>query len=215
MTRSPGLQDMQENGYPLVASRKRSDWRDRWARVMPPIFPTLVISLGASALVGDYFLLELISLALCSVWGAIWLTQNRAKSLWLTSLFNKTTEKLSWVLYSLVASVSLIQPAFAGGGGGGSCSASNTLLGPVADAMIGVFNSAAIVGNTGDIGDNICQIFVTFAAVIALLVIGTIIYGLFDNQARGSDVGKAFTPLGLVLAAAVLIRIAIRVVMGV
>lgn len=219
MTKSSiGLSDMQENGaYPLqVRSRKRSDWRDRLVQFMPPIFPTLMIALAVSAfLIEDYFLLEIISAGLCSVSGAIWLTKNRTKYPWIKNLFSKECERISWAVYSIIAAFSLITPAFATGTGGGNCTATNTLLGPIADAMIGVFNSSAQVGSTGEIGENICQVFVTFAAVIALLVIGTIIYGLFDNQGRGSDIGKAFTPLGLVLAGAVLTRISIKVVMGV
>jgi len=78
--------------------------------------------------------------------------------------------------------------------------------------MIGVFNSASQVGSTGEIGKSlpgVCHLW----GCHCLAVIGTIIYGLFDNQGRGAD--KAFTPLGLVLAGAVLTRISIKVVMGV
>lgn len=217
MTRSSIPEMHEDRSYPLqVSARKRYDWRDRLVQFMPPIFPALMIALAVSAfLIEDYFLLEIISAGLCSVSAAIWLTQNRAKNPWIKKLFSKTSERIFWAVYSIIAAFSVISPAFATGTGGGSCTASNTLLGPIADAMIGVFNSASQVGSTGEIGENICQVFVTFAAVIALLVIGTIIYGLFDNQARGSDIGKAFTPLGLVLAGAVLTRISIKVVMGV
>jgi hypothetical protein len=175
-----------------------------------------MISLAITAFfIKDYFLLEITSAALCSVSGAIWLTHNRAKYPWVKKLFRKECERISWGVYAIIAAFSLVNPAVAAGTGGGSCSATNTILGPIADAMIGVFNSASQVGSTGEIAENICQVFVTFGAVIALLVIGTIIYGLFDNQGRGADIGKAFTPLGLVLAGAVLTRISIKVVMGV
>lgn len=217
MTRSSfGVSEIGGNrAYPLHPPvRRQSDWRDRLARYMPPMFPFLMIALAVTALfIEDYFLLEVFSMALCGVTASLWLTKNRSRYSWISHLFNKTTERITWMGYSLVAAFSVISPAFATGGGG-SCSATNTLLGPIADAMIGVFSSAAEVGATGNIGQNICQVFVTFAAVIALLVIGTIIWGLFD-QGRGSELGKAFTPLGLVLAAAVMVRISIKVVMGV
>lgn len=218
MTRSSiGLTETDEaRTYSLQPShRKRSDWRDRLARHMPPIFPTLMISLAMTALfIEDYFLLEVFSIALCGVAGAMWLTQNRARYSWIANLFNKTTERIAWMGYSLVAAFSVISPAFAGGGGGG-CSASNTILGPIADALVGVFQSSSQVGTTGDVGENICQVFVTFAAIIALLVIGATLWGLFDNQARGSDLGKAFAPLGMVIAGVVISRIGMKLVMGV
>ena len=167
----------------------------------------------------DYFLLEVISVSLCAVSAAHWLTQNRSRYLWISSLFNKTTERISWIIYSFIASFALINPVFAGpaggGGAGGGCSATSTILGPVADALIGVFNGTAEIGSTGSISDNICQVFTTFAALIALLIIGSVLWGLFDNQGRGSDIGKAFAPLGVVLAGVVVVRISIKLVMGV
>jgi len=110
-------------------------------------------------------------------------------------------------LYSIIAAFSLINPAVAAGTGG--CSATNTILGPIADAMIGVFNSASQVGSTGEIGKylpGVCHQGLSLPCLI-----GTIIYGLFDNQGRGAD-WQTFTPLGLVLAG-VLTRISIKVVM--
>jgi len=220
MTRS-SISDVHDNGdYPLqFQKRKRSDWREQVAQVMPPILPTLMVLLFLSALfVEDHFLLEVFSVSLCSVAATKWLSENRSKNRWIASLLNKTTERLSWVLYSIIAAFSTIAPAFAaggGGGGGGGCSATNTILGPIADSLIKVFNASTQVGTTGQIGDNICQVFTTFAAVIALLVIGSVLWGLFDNQVRGSDLGKAFAPLGLVLAGVVVTRISIKLVMGV
>lgn len=199
----------------LQAPRCKRDWRDRLARSMPPIFPTLMISLAVTAFfIEDYFLLEVFSVALCGVAGAMWLNKSRARHTWIANLFNKTSERITWMLYSLTAAFSVISPAFAGGGTGG-CSATNTILGPIADALVGVFQSSAQVGTTGDVGANICQVFVTFAAIIALLVIGATLWGLFDNQIRGSDLGKAFAPLGLVIAGVVISRIGMKLVMGV
>ncbi len=197
--------------------RKRTDWRERVAQFMPPILPTLIVLLFLSALfVEDHFLLEIFSVSLCSVAATKWLSENRSKKRWIANLLNKTTERLSWALYSITAAFSTIAPAFAnGGGGGGGCSATNTILGPIADSLIKVFNASTQVGTTGQIGDNICQVFTTFAAIIALLVIGSVLWGLFDNQVRGSDLGKAFAPLGLVLAGVVISRISIKLVMGV
>lgn len=218
MTRSSfGFSDIPEDRtHPLGLSRKRSDWRDSIARFMPPIFPSLMVSLAVSAfLVKDYFLLEVISVALCFVAATLWLNENRAHHTWIKSIFNKTTERLTWLAYTVVGGISLASPARASGTGGGSCSATNTILGPIADALIGVFNSSSQVGTTGDIGENICQVFTTFAAIIALLIIGSSLWGLFDNQARGADLGKAFTPLGLILAGTVISRIGIKLVMGV
>jgi hypothetical protein len=78
-----------------------------------------------------------------------------------------------------------------------------------------VFSSSSQVGSTGTISENICQVFTTYAAIIALLILGSVFWGLFDNQGRGADLGKAFTPLGVVLAAVVVSRITIKMVMGV
>jgi heme/copper-type cytochrome/quinol oxidase subunit 4 len=183
---------------------------------MPPIFPTLMVSLAVSAFfIKDYFLLEVISVALCFVAATIWLSKNSSKYDWITSLINKNTERITWVIYTIIAGFSLINPAVAGGTGASGCAASNTILGPIADALLSVFQSSAQVGSTGEIAENICQVFVTFAAIIALLVIGTSLWGLFDNQVRGSDLGKAFTPLGLILAGTVISRIGMKLIMGV
>lgn len=199
------------------SERKKRDWREQVAQIMPPIFPMLMFSLGVIAFfVKDYFLLEVISVALFSVGTTIWLDQNRSKSVWIKSLINKTTERIAWAIYTIIGGLSFINPAVAAGtGGGGGCAANNTILGPIADALIGVFNSTAQVGSTGEISENLCQVFTTFAAIIALLIIGAVMWGLFDNQARGSDIGKAFAPLGLILAGVILTRISIKLVMGV
>jgi len=183
---------------------------------MPPLLPMLMISLAVTALfIQDYFLLEMFSVALCSVAATKWLHRNRSRFSWLSSLFNKTTERITWIVYSILAAFSIINPAVAAGTGGGNCAATNTILGPIADALIGVFNSSTQIGSTGEIGQNLCQVFTTFAAIIALLIIGAVLWGLFDNQVRGSDIGKAFAPLGLVLAGVVVTRISIKLVMGV
>jgi len=184
---------------------------------MPPLLPMLMISLAVTALfIQDYFLLEMFSVALCSVAATKWLHRNRSRDTWIASLINKTTERITWIVYSILAGFSIINPAVAAGtGGGGSCAATNTILGPIADALIGVFNSSTQIGSTGEIGQNLCQVFTTFAAIIALLIIGAVLWGLFDNQVRGSDIGKAFAPLGLVLAGVVVTRISIKLVMGV
>ena len=200
-----------------LETQKHLDWRDRIARNMPPIWSVLMVALAITALfIEDYFLLEVISVSLCAVSAAHWLTRNRSKFLWIPSLFNKTTERIAWIIYTFVASVTLINPAFAGGGGGATgCSATSTILGPIADALLGVFSGTAEIGSTGAISDNICQVFTTFAAIIALLIIGSVLWGLFDNQGRGSDIGKAFAPLGVVLAGVVVVRISIKLIMGV
>ena len=218
MTRTsiPNLHE--DRDYSLqLQKRKRKGWRERVAQVMPPILPTLIVLLSLNALfVSDHFLLEVFSLALCCVIATKWFSENRSKHRWIPQLLNKTTERISWSIYSIAAAFSIVTPAFANGGGGGAgCGATNTILGPIADALIKVFNNSTQIGQTGQIGDNICQVFTTFAAVIALLVIGSVLWGLFDNQVRGSDLGKAFAPLGLVLAGVVVTRISIKLVMGV
>lgn len=201
-----------------LQKRRRFDWREGVAQVMPPIFPTLMFSLFVSAvLIGDYFLLEVFSVSLCSVGATKWLSKNRSKRAWIPKLINKTTERLCWIIYSAVAVFSLISPAVAApaNGNGAGCAATNTILGPIADALIGVFQGAKQVGTTGTVSDSICQVFTTFAAIIALMIVGSAIWGLFDNQGRGSDLGKAFAPLGVVLAGVVIARIGIKLVMGV
>ncbi|CAA9589697.1 hypothetical protein AVDCRST_MAG81-4819 [uncultured Synechococcales cyanobacterium] len=217
MTRT-SFNNMQYKGaYSLqLRARRNKDWRDHLRRYLPPIFPALMVSLAITAfLIKDYFLLEVISVALCFVSATIWLNNNSSKYVWIPSLINQKTERIIWVIYTIIAGFSVISPAVAGGTGASGCAASNTILGPIADALLTVFQSSAQVGSTGEIGENICQVFVTFAAIIALLVIGTSLWGLFDNQARGSDLGKAFTPLGLVLAGTVISRIGIKLIMGV
>lgn len=201
---------------------QKLDWRERLVKHTPPIWAVLMNALGLTAFfIEDYFLLEVISVSLCAVSAAYWLTRNRSKFLWIPSLFNKTSERLCWIIYTFIASITLINPVFAGGtttGTGtaaGACAANNTILGPISTALLGVFNGTAQIGTTGTISDNICQVFTTFAAIIALLIIGSVLWGLFDNQARGSDIGKAFAPLGLVLAGVVVVRIGIKLVMGV
>lgn len=216
----PFFPKMNNNGaHPLQLQKHRhSDWRERAVQVMPPIFPTLMFSLFVSTFViADYFLLEVFSASLCSVTATMWLSKNRPKRAWIPKLINKTTERLCWIIYSVVAVFSLISPAVATpvNGGGNACSATNTILGPIADALISVFQNAKQVGTTGTISDSICQVFVTFAAIIALLIIGSVLWGLFDNQGRGADIGKAFSPLGVVLAGVVVSRIGIKLVMGV
>ena len=184
---------------------------------MPPIFPTLMFSLFVSAvLIGDYFLVEVFSISVCSVAATKWLSKNRSKRAWIPKLINKTTERLCWIIYSAVAVFSIISPAVAGAApNAAGCTATNTILGPIADALIGVFQNAKQLGTTGTISDSICQVFTTFAAIIALMIIGSVLWGLFDNQGRGTDVGKAFAPLGVVLAGVVVSRIGIKLVMGV
>lgn len=221
------LKQMAEPFFPMnnkaahslgLQKHRYSDWRERAVQVMPPIFPTLMFSLFVSAFfIGDYFLLEVFSVSLCSVAATMWLSKNRPKRAWIPKLINKTTERLCWMIYSVVAVFSLIGPAVAGGvnGGANGCAATNTILGPIADALIGVFQGAKQLGTTGTISDSICQVFVTFAAIIALLIIGSVLWGLFDNQGRGADIGKAFSPLGVVLAGVVVSRIGIKLVMGV
>lgn len=188
------------------------------ARLIPPILPMLMVMLAMTIFwIEDYFLLEVVTIALSSVAATIWLNRNRSKFSQIAKLFNKKTERITWAVYWVIAGFSFINPAVASGtgGGSGSCSATNTILGPVADALIGVFNNSPQVGATGTISDNICQVFTTFAAIIVLLILGSVFWGLFDNQGRGADLGKAFTPLGVVLAAVVVSRIAIKMVMGV
>lgn len=217
MTVNKSLLNEDNGNYRLqLQKQKRGDWRDRLAQTMPPIFPTLMVSLAVTAFfIEDYFLLETISVALCFVSAAIWLSHNRSKYSWISLISNRTTERVTWILYSLLATFSIIEPAVATGTGGGNCAATNTILGPIADALLGVFQSSTQVGTTGTISDSLCQVFTTFAAIIALLIIGATLWGLFDNQGRGADVGKAFAPLGLVLAGVVVSRIGIKLVMGV
>ena len=148
-----------------------------------------------------------------------WLSRMRSRFPQIAMLFNKQTRSIAWVVYWLIAGFFSISPAVATGTatttGGGACSATNTILGPVADALVKVFSSSSQVGSTGTISENICQVFTTYAAIIALLILGSVFWGLFDNQGRGADLGKAFTPLGVVLAAVVVSRITIKMVMGV
>jgi len=216
MSRFSFTQDT-ETSFSQTENKKHDDWRSHLVRNTPPIWSVLMVALAITALfIEDYFLLEVISVSLCAVSAAHWLTRNRSKFLWIPSLFNKTTERIAWIIYTFVASVTLINPAFAGGGGGATgCSATSTILGPIADALLGVFSGTAEIGSTGAISDNICQVFTTFAAIIALLIIGSVLWGLFDNQGRGSDIGKAFAPLGVVLAGVVVVRISIKLIMGV
>lgn len=193
-------------------------------RLIPSILPMLMVMVAMTIFwIEDYFLLEVVTIALSSVAATIWLNRNRSKFPQIAKLFNKKTERITWAVYWVIAGFSFINPAVASGtsgtsgtgGGSGSCSATNTILGPVADALIGVFDNSPQVGATGTISDNICQVFTTFAAIIVLLILGSVFWGLFDNQGRGADLGKAFTPLGVVLAAVVVSRIAIKMVMGV
>lgn len=200
-------------------------WRAQITRILPPIVPMLMVVLVMTVFfIQDYFLLEMITIAMSSVAASSWLNRNRSKFPQIAMLFSKRTERITWAVYWLVAGFSLINPAVATGTGttgttnttgGSSCSATNTILGPVADALVKVFNSSTQVGSTGTISDNICQVFTTYAAIIALLILGSVFWGLFDNQGRGADLGKAFTPLGVVLAAVVVSRITIKMVMGV
>lgn len=217
MSRFLFTQDTAETSFSQFEKQKQFDWRDYIVKNTPPIWSVLMVALAITAFfIEDYFLLEVISVSLCAVSAAHWLTKNRSRFLWISNLFNKTSERLCWIIYTFIASITLINPAFAGGGGGaGGCSASATILGPIADALIGVFNGTTEIGSTGAISDNICQVFTTFAAIIALLIIGSVLWGLFDNQGRGSDIGKAFAPLGVVLAGVVVVRIGIKLIMGV
>lgn len=201
---------------------KHNNWRSQITRMLPPIVPILMVVLAMIVFfLQDFFLLEMITIAMSSVAASSWLNRNRSRFPQMAMLFNKRTERITWAMYWLVAGFSLINPAVATGTGttgttgGGSCSATNTILGPVADALVKVFNSSTQVGSTGTISDNICQVFTTYAAIIALLILGSVFWGLFDNQGRGADLGKAFTPLGVVLAAVVVSRITIKMVMGV
>lgn len=194
------------------------------ARLMPRTLPILMVIVAITIFwIEDYFLLEMITIAMSSVAATTWLSRNRSKFPQIAKLFNKNTERITWAVYWVIAGFSFINPDVATGtgvppgtgGGSVSCSATNTILGPVADALVKVFNSSTQVGSTGTISDNICQVFTTYAAIIALLILGSVFWGLFDNQGRGADLGKAFTPLGVVLAAVVVSRITIKMVMGV
>lgn len=49
-------------------------------------------------------------------------------------------------------------------------------------------HSSTFFGSTQIISDNIYQIFTAYAAIIALLVLGSVMWGLFDNQ-RGTKLG--------------------------
>ena len=190
-------------------------------KMMPPTLPMLMVILAMAVFtIQDYFLLEMLTVAMSSVAVTCWLSRMRSRFPQIAMLFNKQTRRIAWVVYWLIAGFFSISPAVASGtttttGGGGACSATNTILGPVADALVKVFSSSSQVGSTGTISENICQVFTTYAAIIALLILGSVFWGLFDNQGRGADLGKAFTPLGVVLAAVVVSRITIKMVMGV
>jgi hypothetical protein len=214
------------NQYPLVALRrtgaeKQENWRKLIVRMMPPTLPMLMVILAMAVfMIQDYFLLEMVTVAMSSVAVTSWLSRMRSRYPQITKFFNKQTGRTCWVVYWLSTGFFSISPAVAQvaagtTGAGGACSATNTILGPVADALVKVFSSSSQVGSTGTISENICQVFTTYAAIIALLILGSVFWGLFDNQGRGADLGKAFTPLGVVLAAVVVSRITIKMVMGV
>ena len=219
------MNEFSPNQYPLVAltradTEKQENWRKQMVRMMPPTLPTLMVILAMAVfMIQDYFLLEMVTVAMSSVAVTSWLSRMRSRYPQITKFFNKQTRRTCWVVYWLIAGFFSISPAVATGTatttGGGACSATNTILGPVADALVKVFSSSSQVGSTGTISENICQVFTTYAAIIALLILGSVFWGLFDNQGRGADLGKAFTPLGVVLAAVVVSRITIKMVMGV
>ena len=220
------MNEFSPNQYPLAAltrtgAEKQENWRKQMVRMMPPTLPTLMVILAMAVfMIQDYFLLEMVTVAMSSVAVTCWLSRMRSRFPQIAMLFNKQTGRITWVVYWLIAGFFSISPAVATGtaraeGGGGACSATNTILGPVADALVKVFSTSSQVGSTGTISENICQVFTTYAAIIALLILGSVFWGLFDNQGRGADLGKAFTPLGVVLAAVVVSRITIKMVMGV
>ena len=220
------MNEFSPNQYPLVAltradTEKQENWLKQMVRMMPPTLPTLMVILAMAVFtLQDYFLLEMVTVAMSSVAVTCWLNRMRSRFPQIAMLFNKQTGRITWVVYWLIAGFFSISPAVATGtaraeGGGGACSATNTILGPVADALVKVFSTSSQVGSTGTISENICQVFTTYAAIIALLILGSVFWGLFDNQGRGADLGKAFTPLGVVLAAVVVSRITIKMVMGV
>ncbi len=201
-------------------TEKQENWCKLIVRMMPPTLPMLMVILAMAVfMIQDYFLLEMVTVAMSSVAVTSWLSRMRSRYPQITKFFNKQTGRTCWVVYWLIAGFFSISPALATGTatttGGGACSATNTILGPVADALVKVFSSSSQVGSTGTISENICQVFTTYAAIIALLILGSVFWGLFDNQGRGADLGKAFTPLGVVLAAVVVSRITIKMVMGV
>ena len=213
------------NQYPLAvltrtSAEKQENWLGQMVRMMPPTLPALMVILAMAVfMIQDYFLLEMVTVAMSSVAVTCWLSRMRSRFPQIAMLFNKQTGRITWVVYWLIAGFFSISPAVATGTatttGGGACSATNTILGPVADALVKVFSTSSQVGSTGTISENICQVFTTYAAIIALLILGSVFWGLFDNQGRGADLGKAFTPLGVVLAAVVVSRITIKMVMGV
>ena len=219
------MNEFSPNQYPLAAltradTEKQENWRKLIVRMMPPTLPMLMVILAMAVfMIQDYFLLEIVTVAMSSVAVTSWLSRMRSRYPQITKFFNKQTRSIAWVVYWLIAGFFSISPAVATGTatttGGGACSATNTILGPVADALVKVFSSSSQVGSTGTISENICQVFTTYAAIIALLILGSVFWGLFDNQGRGADLGKAFTPLGVVLAAVVVSRITIKMVMGV
>lgn len=218
------MNEFSPNQYPLAAltrtgPEKQENWRKLIVRMMPPTLPMLMVILAMAVfMIQDYFLLEMVTVAMSSVAVTSWLSRMRSRYPQITKFFNRQTGRIAWVVYWLIAGFFSISPAVATGTaatGGGACSATNTILGPVADALVKVFSSSSQVGSTGTISENICQVFTTYAAIIALLILGSVFWGLFDNQGRGADLGKAFTPLGVVLAAVVVSRITIKMVMGV
>lgn len=219
------MNEFSPNQYPLAAltradTEKQENWLKQIVRMMPPTLPTLMVILAMAVfMIQDYFLLEMVTVAMSSVAVTSWLSRMRSRFPQIAMLFNKQTRSIAWVVYWLIAGFFSISPAVATGTatttGGGACSATNTILGPVADALVKVFSTSSQVGSTGTISENICQVFTTYAAIIALLILGSVFWGLFDNQGRGADLGKAFTPLGVVLAAVVVSRITIKMVMGV
>ena len=166
------------NQYPLVAltradTEKQENWRKQMVRMMPPTLPTLMVILAMAVfMIQDYFLLEMVTVAMSSVAVTSWLSRMRSRFPQIAMLFNKQTGRITWVVYWLIAGFFSISPAVATG-------------------------------------------TATTTAIIALLILGSVFWGLFDNQGRGADLGKAFTPLGVVLAAVVVSRITIKMVMGV
>lgn len=84
----------------------------------------------------------------------------------------------------------------------------------ITEAALRSFNMAYEAGTTGATNFNVCSVFAIFTAIIALSIIGSLLWGIFDSQLRRSDIGKSFAPLGMILAGVVVMRFMAKLVLG-
>jgi hypothetical protein len=132
------MNEFSPNQYPLAVlmrtgAEKQENWRKQIVRMMPPTLPMLMVILAMAVfMIQDYFLLEMLTVAMSSVAVTCWLSRMRSRFPQIAMLFNKQTRRIAWVVYWLMAGFFSISPAVATGtatttGGGGACSATNTI----------------------------------------------------------------------------------------